>query len=233
MKKQLTILLVFFASLTLFMACGTAESQNATTTGDNPEEVKVKFKKVNDKEIDDQIKIGDVVPLTDYKMTGIDGETVTIADAKGENGVLLLFSCNTCPYVIAWEDRYNMIAEHCKANNVGLIVVNSNEAKRQGDDSMEAMKQHAEELKYDFAYVIDTNHQLADAIGAKKTPDLFLFDKDLKLVYKGAIDDNMRNPEKVEDFYIKNAVENMVKGETIDPSVTKAIGCTIKRIKKS
>lgn len=178
------------------------------------------------------LEIGAALPMPDVKMTDVSGSELSANDIKGENGLLVMFSCNECPYVIGWEDRYPKIAEYCQLNKIGMMVVNSNEAQRDKEDSPDAMKKHATEKGYNFPYLIDKNHVFADALGATRTPDLFLFDKDMKLAYKGCIDDNMKEPEKVEQFYVKNAMVNLVSGTPIDPNVTKAVGCSIKRISK-
>lgn len=178
------------------------------------------------------LEIGAALPMADLKMLDISGSELAANDLKGENGLLVMFSCNECPYVIGWEDRYPKIAEYCQVNRIGLMVVNSNEAQRDKEDSPEAMKKHAMEKGYNFPYLIDKDHKLADALGATRTPDLFLFDKDLKLAYKGCIDDNMKEPEKVQQFYVKNAINSLVGGQPIDPNVTKSVGCSIKRVAK-
>lgn len=180
----------------------------------------------------DQIQIGDKAPKTDIELTNIDGSKVSLDKLKGEKGLLVIYSCNTCPWVIAWEDRYNELYKHASNEGIGFVLVNSNEAKRQGDDSLDEMKNHAKEKGYlDFAYVVDENHVLADAFGATKTPDVFLFDKNMELVYKGAIDDNSKDKNGVEEPYLKNALKAVSAGEKIDPPTTKALGCSIKRIK--
>lgn len=180
----------------------------------------------------DQLEIGSKAPKTDLNLTNIDGKSVTLADLNGKNGLCVIYSCNSCPWVIAWEDRYNEIYEQCKKDGIGFVLVNSNEAKRESADSMEEMKKHAEEKGYaDFAYVLDKNHVLADAFGATKTPDVFLFNGDMELVYKGAIDDNSKDKTSVSEPYLKNAVDALAKGENVDPAQTKALGCSIKRIK--
>ena len=180
----------------------------------------------------DQLEIGTKAPKTDLQLTNIDGKSVTLADLSKKNGLCVIYSCNTCPWVIAWEDRYNEIYEQCEKDGIGFVLINSNEAKREGADSMEEMKKHAEEKGYaDFAYVLDKNHVLADAFGATKTPDVFLFNGDMELVYKGAIDDNSKDKTSVSEPYLKNAVEAISKGEKVDPATTKALGCSIKRIK--
>ncbi len=242
-SKNQIIVSALSITLFAFAACGGASKDVADTKTEAKaatEEVAKAAEKApeaapakpaTDKKEMAQINIGDAAPMTDYKMKDISGKDLSMADVKKENGLLVMFSCNTCPYVIAWEDRYPMVADYCAKNNVGLLVVNSNEARRDGDDSMDEMKKHAEEAKYDFPYVVDVNHQLADAIGAKKTPDLFLFDKDMKLAYKGAIDDS-QDASGVEKFFVRTAMENMIAGKPIDPNTTKAVGCTIKRMKK-
>lgn len=180
----------------------------------------------------EQLEIGAKAPKTDLSLTNIDGKSVTLNELKKENGLCVIYSCNTCPWVIAWEDRYNEIYKQCEADGIGFVLVNSNEAKRSGDDSLDEMKKHAGEKGYEsFAYVVDKNHELADAFGATKTPDVFLFNGDMELVYKGAIDDNSKDKSSVSEPYLINAVKALSKGEQIDPATTKALGCSIKRIK--
>lgn len=180
----------------------------------------------------EQIKVGDKAPKHTLEMTNIDGKKVSLNSLNGKNGLCVIYSCNTCPWVIAWEDRYNEIYKECTNQGIGFVLVNSNEAKREGADSMDEMKKHAEEKGYlDFAYVVDENHVLADAFGATKTPDVFLFNADLELVYKGAIDDNSKDKNAVEEPYLMNAVKALSAGKEINPATTKALGCSIKRIK--
>ena len=180
----------------------------------------------------EQLQIGDAAPKTNLQMNGIDGAKASLNDVAKPGGLLVIFSCNSCPYVLGWEDRYNEISNICNQFQVGFVLVNSNEAKRSGADSMEKMVEHATEAGYSsFAYLEDANHVLADAFGATKTPDVFLFDAAMNLVYKGAIDDNMKDKNEVQISYVKKALTSMVSGEIIDPQSTKAIGCSIKRIK--
>lgn len=181
---------------------------------------------------EDQLKIGEKAPKQDLQLKNIDGNDVTLEKLKGEKGLLVIYSCNTCPWVVAWEDRYNEIYKQCANEGIGFVLVNSNEAKREGADSMDEMKKHAKDKGYfNFAYVVDENHVLADAFGATKTPDVFLFNADLELVYKGAIDDNSKDKNAVEEPYLMNAVKALSAGKEINPATTKALGCSIKRIK--
>lgn len=180
-----------------------------------------------------EINIGDGVPMMSQKMMDVQsGNEVNLRESHQKQGLLVIFSCNTCPFVIQWEDRYNELYDLCKKNDIGMVLVNSNEAKRNGDDSKEEMIAKAKKEGYKMPYLIDANHQVADAFGARTTPHVFLFDKDAKLSYRGLIDDNGEDKSKVENHYLMDAINNMVAGEKIDPVVTKSIGCSIKRVKK-
>lgn len=176
-----------------------------------------------------QLKIGDEAVLTDVKMADISGKSISLSDAKDENGLVVLFSCNTCPFVLKWEDRYNDIKAWADENKVGMIVLNSNYKKRSGDDSLEAMRQKAEKEGYKFSYVVDSESKIANAFGGQTTPHVFLFDSDFKLAYKGAIDDNYDSAAKVSKPYLKDAVSSLGAGNEIAVTETKPIGCSIKR----
>ena len=178
------------------------------------------------------IPIGSAAPEAAYIMKDVSGVEVSLISARKENGLLVIFSCNTCPFVLGWEDRYIPVGEWCAANNVGFVLVNSNEAQRDKQDSMEEMKKHAADKNYNTFYVVDTDHVLADAFGATRTPEVFLFDEELSLVYQGAIDDNMEDASTVEKPYLENALMNLLNSMPIDPATTKSVGCTIKRVKK-
>jgi peroxiredoxin len=176
-----------------------------------------------------RLEIGDKAVLTDVKMTDVTGKTVSIADVKKENGVLVLFSCNTCPFVVKWEGRYNDVKKWADNNDVGMIVLNSNYQKRSGDDSMEAMQQKANDKGYNFHYVVDKESQVANAYGGQTTPHAFLFDGDYKLAYKGAIDDNYDSADEVQKAYLKEALISLGNGKEIAVTETKPVGCSIKR----
>ncbi|MEZ4887475.1 MAG: thioredoxin family protein [Chitinophagales bacterium] len=178
-----------------------------------------------------QLELGDKLPMDDVAMMDISGGKIAPKEAAMENGLLITFSCNTCPYVVAWADRYVAAANHALSKKVGVYTVNSNEAQRKDDDSYDAMKTYADENGYKFSYVVDENAAFANACGATKTPDVFLFNNKMELVYKGAIDDSPKDASTVEVPYLKNAVDNMIEGKPIDPGTTKSIGCSIKRIK--
>ena len=175
-----------------------------------------------------ELDLGSILPLGDIKMADISGKDVSLNDAKGKNGLLVIFSCNACPWVIAWEDRYVELADTYKDKGVGIVAINSNETQFENVDSMEEMQAHAKEQGYNFYYTMDNGSKLASEFGATRTPHIYLFDNKDKLVYRGAIDDNARKPDKVENTYLADAIDNMLAGSAIDPTATKALGCAIK-----
>lgn len=181
---------------------------------------------------EEMLPIGVKAPRPDYKMQNIDGEQLSLQDLKKENGLLVIFTCNTCPFVLAWEDQYPKLGEMAAENKMGMVLVNSNASKRGTEDSMEAMENHYGLAGYNVPYVVDENSTLANAFGARTTPHVYLFDSEMKLRYRGSINDKYENKDKeARTFYLKNAIENMVKGEEIEPATTKEIGCSIKRTK--
>lgn len=177
----------------------------------------------------DKMQIGDKAAHTDVEMKDVSGEMISIDDVKKGNGVLVLFSCNTCPFVMRWEDRYSVIKKWADNYDIGMIVLNSNYQNRDGVDSFEAMKEKAKEQDYNFYYVVDKNSRIANAYGGKTTPHAFLFSNDGKLVYKGAVDDNYKSSDKVAQAYLKDAIKSLGNGEEVVVSETRPVGCSIKR----
>lgn len=156
---------------------------------------------------------------------------VRLQEIKGENGTLVMFSCNTCPYVIKAQKRTRMMMMFAKEHGIGMIIINSNEAQRKKEDGHSAMKRYAEEQEYTVPYVVDRGSIVADAFGATRTPEVFLFDKEGILVYRGAMEDNPANPAESKEMYLESAITRMINGEKPKPATTKSIGCTIKRMK--
>mgnify|MGYP000285676154 CR=1 FL=1 len=183
------------------------------------------------------LKVGDAMPKGDISMEATDGKSYSLDNLKKENGLLVIFSCNTCPFVVGgktaegWEGRYNEVYEAASDNKIGMVLVNSNAAKRDNGDSMKDMKKRAKKEGLKATYVIDNNSELADSFGARTTPHVFLFNADGKVVYAGAIDDNVDKASEVKSPWLKNALDAAGKGEKIDPAQTKNKGCSIKRSK--
>ena len=179
-----------------------------------------------------ELEIGSDIPMADVKMVDVSGKKVSLNDAVGENGLLVVFSCNTCPWVDAWEDRYISVSKLSQKKGVGMIAINPNQGSRNKGDGMVDMQTRAKKAKYDFYYTLDKESKLASAFGASKTPHIYLFNNKGTLVYRGAIDDNARKPKKVKKAYLMDAIDAMVAGEKIGTASTKALGCGIKYASK-
>ena len=179
--------------------------------------------------ISGSLPIGSAMPKANVKLKDISGKEVSVSEVKKEKGVLVMFSCNTCPYVIKNQQRTVAIAAYAQKNNVGVIILNSNEGQRNDDDSYDAMKAYAKEQNYTWHYVVDKNNELADAFGANRTPECFLFDKDLKLVYHGAIDDNPADADNVKRHHLQEAITELTAGKEVSVKESRSMGCGIKR----
>ena len=174
------------------------------------------------------LPLGSSIPMADIKMKDINGRQVSLNSVKMENGLLVNFTCNTCPWVIKWQDRYNELAKASQKNKIGFIAVNPNAGKRDRGEDMKDMKKFAKKYGHDFLYALDEGAKLASAFGAKYTPHIYLFDGNGKLVYRGAIDDNPAKRKKVKKYYLMDAIKAVGKDKSIDLAETKAFGCSIK-----
>jgi hypothetical protein len=180
--------------------------------------------------MNDPLPIGSSLPNPDAKMKDISGKEVSFKDVTKKNGLMVMFSCNTCPVVGKYHSRTLEIGKFASDNEIGVVLLNSNEATRNDGESYDDMKSYANEQGYKFSYVVDQNSVMADAFGATRTPEIFLFDKAGKLVYHGAIDDNANGPDKVTRRHAKIAIEEMVAGKQVSTTTTRSVGCTIKRL---
>lgn len=178
-----------------------------------------------------ELEIGSTIPKPDYKMMDVTGREVSLADVKSENGLLVIFSCNTCPYVKLSEARIKEVASLAAKNKIGVILVNSNEAQREAEDSFDEMKKYAKSQSYNFSYVVDKNSQLANAFGATRTPHIFLFDKK-GLAYRGAIDDNIKDANDAKEHFLIDAIIAISAGKPVKINSSKSVGCSIKRVEE-
>ncbi|MGZ3899004.1 MAG: redoxin family protein [Bacteroidia bacterium] len=177
----------------------------------------------------DELPLNAAIPQGDYKMKDVSGKEISLNEVKTAKGLLVIFSCNTCPYVKLSETRIKEYSDYCLSNGIGCILVNSNEAQRAEDDSFEKMIAYYAGQNLKCAYSVDTKSNLANAFGATRTPQCFLFNSK-GLIYKGAIDDNVKDPAAVKAAYLKDALHALVKGSVPAMQETKSIGCTIKRL---
>lgn len=172
--------------------------------------------------------LGSKAPMADVKMKNIDGKDITLAAAAGKKGTLVVFTCNHCPWAKAWEARIADIGNAAKKAGVGVVAINSNDPEAYAEDNMDGMKKRAKTLKITYPYVVDATSDVARAFGATRTPEAFLFDASGNLVYHGTIDDNAKEPEKVTQRYLKEAVDAVVAGTEVPMAETKSLGCSIK-----
>jgi len=172
------------------------------------------------------LKIGSKAP--DFILTAVDGNKYSLNSFLDKEAVIVIFSCNHCPYVQAYEERIKNIQEAYGKKGVAVVAINSNEDINFPDDSFENMKKRAAERKFNFPYLRDEDQSVARAYDATHTPEIFLFDKNRKLAFHGKIDDNWQYPEKVQNHYLKNALDELLAGKEISVPETFTIGCTIK-----
>ncbi len=177
------------------------------------------------------LPIGSVVPKAEVMMrsTADGGRPVSLQSVAGKKGLLVMFSCNTCPFVVKSQARTQEMISATIDAGVGMVIVNSNEAYRDGDDSYDQMRRYASGQGYRVPYVLDQGSALADAFGASRTPEVFLFNAEGKLVYKGAMEDNPAEPGESQEMFLRNAIKSVVAGKSPEPAETKSIGCSIKR----
>ncbi len=174
------------------------------------------------------LAIGQTAPMRDVRMKDVNGREFTIADAGGKKGVLVLFTCNHCPWVKAWQTRIARIGNAAIAQGVGVIAVNSNDPAAFPEDGFEEMRARAKQLGFQFPYVVDATSEVARAFGATRTPEAFLFDAQGKLVYHGAVDDNARDEKAVQQPWLRQAVEAVAGRRAVPTAETKAFGCSLK-----
>jgi len=174
----------------------------------------------------EQLHITDTMPAF-QNLRGIDGKIYASGDFKN-NILVIVFSCNHCPYVQAYEDRMMTFQREYAAKGIQLVAINSNEIENYPDDSYEKMVERAKMRGFNFFYLRDEDQSAANAFGATHTPQFFVFDKNRKLRYSGKMDDNWKEPQSVKETYLKDAVDALLAGKEIKVAETFSIGCTIK-----
>jgi peroxiredoxin len=182
-----------------------------------------------DKTIDNGYKIGDVV--ADFRLENIDGRMVSMEDFEEAKGFIITFTCNTCPYAVAYEDRVEALNKMYASKGYPVIAIMPNNVAVKPGDSMEAMQERAEEKGFTFPYLMDEGQEVYPVFGATKTPHIYVVQKTeqgIVVKYIGAIDDNFQNAAEVKNKYVEAAVNALLKGKEVEVTETKAIGCSIK-----
>lgn len=177
----------------------------------------------------DGYKIGDIA--TDFKLENIDGSMVSLSDFNEAKGFIVTFTCNTCPYAVAYEDRIEALNKKYANKGYPVIAIMPNNTDVKPGDNMEAMQKRAKEKGFTFPYLIDKGQKIYPQYGATKTPHVYVLQKTKKgniVKYIGAIDDNFQDANAVKTKYVEDAVNALLSGNEIKVKETKAIGCTIK-----
>ena len=177
------------------------------------------------------LQIGDQAP--DFSLKNVDGEMVSLTDFQDAKGVVVVFTCNTCPYSVMYEQR--LIELHKKYADKGypIVAINPNDPVVKAGDSFEEMQKRAKSKQYPFAYLVDEKQEIYPAYGATRTPHIFLLDKDRTVQYIGALDNNAQDAASVSTRYVEDAIAALEMGKTPATATTKAIGCGIKTRRKS
>ncbi len=160
------------------------------------------------------------------KLPGTDGKDHSLEDLKSADFVVVVFTCNSCPYAVDYEDRINALAKRFVdlKQNVAVVAINSNKIET---DLMPAMKKRAEEKSFQFAYLFDEAQEVAKQFGAVRTPEFFVLNKERKILYMGAMDDNTK-AESVTKKYLESAVDSLTAGKPVSIAETVPVGCLIR-----
>lgn len=174
-------------------------------------------------------KVGDIV--ADFKLKNIDGKMMSLADVPNAKGYIVVFTCNHCPFSVAYEDRIIALDKKYKPLGYPVVAINPNDVVRVPDDSYDNMIQRAKDKQFTFPYLHDETQEVAKAFGATRTPHVFILKRDNNrntLKYIGAIDNNSDDASAVTSKFVEDAADALIAGKTVTATETKAIGCTIK-----
>lgn len=162
-----------------------------------------------------------------FELPGVDGRTHWLEEYADAPVLVLIQSCNHCPYVLAWEGRINELQREYADRGVRIVAISSNDAEAYPADSFERMIEHAREAEYVFDYLYDESQEVARALGSERTPECFVYDAERRLVYHGAVDDN-REESEVTTHYLRDAIEAELEGNEPPVTDTPPVGCTVK-----
>ena len=173
-----------------------------------------------------QLKPGD--PAPGFALPGVDGKTWKLADFQDRPLLVVVFWCNHCPYVQAWEGRTIELARRYATKGVGFVLINANDAAAYPSDSFESMVARSNEKHYPFPYLRDESQEVAHAYGALVTPHPMLFDRERRLLFQGRIDESHDHPERVREHYLERALDQAIAGQPVRPAQLPDAGCTVK-----
>ena len=220
-----TIKLAVVAILFMTFSCTDEKKEDTTpetkVVAENTETMK--------EEVANGYEVGDIVQ--DFSLKNVDGKMVSMADYKDAKGFILTFTCNTCPYSVAYEDRLIALDKKYASKGYPVIAINPNNPEAKPDDSFEAMQTRAKEKGFTFPYMLDVGQKVYPVFGATRTPHMYVLaktDKGYQVKYIGAIDDNYKDASATTKHYIEDAVDALLAGKEVEVKTTKAIGCSIK-----
>lgn len=228
-RKLLTGLAFSVIAITAFNSCKNEQKQNTDEVAIN-ENVETNSTKPVSETVVVGYKIGD--EATDFKLKDINGKMVSLSDYKEAKGYIVIFTCNTCPFAVASEERIVALDKEFKPKGYPVIAINPNNPEAQPDDTFELMQAKAKEAGFTFPYLFDESQTVYAKYGATKTPHVYLLQKENGkniVKYIGAIDDNVKNAAAVKDRFLANAVNELLDGKEITVKETKAIGCSVKQ----
>ena len=175
------------------------------------------------------LKPGD--KAVDFSLKNVDGKTVSLSDYSGEKGVIVVFTCNPCPYAKAYEKRIIQLHKEFAPKGYPVVAINPNDDEISTEDTFDKMKALASEKGYPFPYLKDETQKVYKAYGATRTPHIYLLNNEggkFKVAYIGAIDDNAMDAKAVKTKYVEDAIVSLMAGNMPEEKVTKAVGCSIK-----
>ena len=173
------------------------------------------------------LKHGD--PMPEFpNLPGVDGKSHSSSSFRDRNILVIVFSCNHCPYVQAYEDRMIALRKDYAAKGVELVAINANNIANYPDDDFPGMVKRAKERGFNFPYLRDDDQSVAEAFGATHTPQFFVFNRERRLCYSGKMDDNWQDASQVKEKYLRNALDELLTGRPVSVPETFSIGCTIK-----
>lgn len=208
MKKKTTFYSIAFVALLTLGLVGFSANSSADVAG---------------------YQVGDMA--TDFSLPGIDGKTVSLKDFPEAKGFLVIFTCNSCPYAVAYEDRIIALDKKYKELGYPVIAINPNNPDIKPADNFQAMKVRAAEKGFTFPYLLDEGQKVYPQYGATRTPHVYLLQKTAqgnRVEYIGAIDDNYQDASQVEEKFVELAVDALLDGKDVKIKTTRAIGCSIK-----
>jgi len=162
-----------------------------------------------------------------FTLPGVDGSDHSLDDYRDAQVLVLVQSCNHCPYVQAWEGRLDAVARDYADRGVRVAAISSNDAASHPEDSFDQMQRRARERGFAFDYLYDESQDVAHALGSERTPEVFVYDGDRRLAYHGAIDDS-RDETAVTTQYLRDALDAVLAGEAPAVADTAPVGCTVK-----